>query len=168
MPESAQYPLRNTTPISYLMGMESPLESFETILEESFTTEPMELDKSSARAMSVESLNTLLTSLPEISIPPTLYNPLPLQCLAANALPESVRNEIDGVIAKYSDLTDGDSGVMEALDKLPVDSISSRCAVTEQEDCISTVTEQVGSDTVDKDIETLTAALHKALGMEVC
>lgn len=159
MPESTQYYLRST---SYHTAMDLPFDSltFDTIAEESFSSEPIDLDKS-ARAMSVESLNTLLTRLPEISIPLTLYNPLPLQCLAANALPDTVRNEIDGVIAQYSNL--------EGVDTVKpcVDSFESRCAVTEQEDCVRTETEQDGSDAVDRDIETLTAALHKALGIEV-
>lgn len=51
---------------------------------------------------STESLNTLLSSLPEVIIPETLYNPLPLQCLAAGALPEAVREEIDQVLDHYS------------------------------------------------------------------
>ena len=46
---------------------------------------------------SVESLDTLLSYLPDIVIPEPLYNPLPLQCLAANALPEAVRIEIERV-----------------------------------------------------------------------
>ena len=41
-------------------------------------------------------------NLPEISLPRPIYNPLPLQCLAASALPESVQREIDEVIALYS------------------------------------------------------------------
>ena len=152
MPEGTHYYLRST---SYFTAMDLPFDSFDTIAEESFSLEP--LDKS-ARAMSVESLNTLLARLPEISIPPTLHNPLPLQCLAASALPDNVRNEIDGVIAQYSNL----DGVDPAKP-----CVESRCAVTEQQDCVSTETEQDGSDAVDKDIETLTAALHKALGIEV-
>ncbi len=47
---------------------------------------------------SVESLNTLLTCLPDIVIPEPLYNPLPLQCLAANALPEAICKEIEQVL----------------------------------------------------------------------
>lgn len=46
---------------------------------------------------SVESLNTLLSYLPDIVIPEPVYNPLPLQCMAANALPEPVRKEIERV-----------------------------------------------------------------------
>ncbi len=78
------------------------------------------------RTMSVESLNTLLSKLPEISIPATLFNPLPLQCIAANALPKNVRAEIDGVIAQYTELE--------------------------------------GSD---EDVDNLTPALHRALGIEL-
>lgn len=51
---------------------------------------------------STESLNSLLRSLPEVVIPETLHNPLPLQCLAASALPEAVREEIDRVLDHYS------------------------------------------------------------------
>ncbi len=68
------------------------------------------------RTMSVESLNTLLSQLPEISIPATLFNPLPLQCIAANALPKNVRAEIDGVIAQYT--VEGNDGDIEDVDNL--------------------------------------------------
>lgn len=55
---------------------------------------------------STESLNSLLRSLPDVVIPETLYNPLPLQCLAASALPEAIREEIDGVLDRYSTVMD--------------------------------------------------------------
>ena len=54
------------------------------------------------RAKSVESLNSLLTRLPDIVIPETLHDPLPLQCLAANALPQSVREDIDSIMEQYA------------------------------------------------------------------
>ena len=54
---------------------------------------------------SVESLTTLLTCMPDIVIPEPLYNPLPLQCLAANALPEAVCREIDQVLRECSTMT---------------------------------------------------------------
>lgn len=53
-------------------------------------------------AKSTESLNTLLMSLPDIVIPDLVRNPLPLQCLAANALPESIRMDINKVLEEYS------------------------------------------------------------------
>lgn len=53
-------------------------------------------------AKSVESLTSLLSSLPDIVIPETLHNPLPLQCLAASALPESISEEIDQVLKEFS------------------------------------------------------------------
>jgi len=53
-------------------------------------------------AKSVESLTSLLRRLPDVVIPEPLYNPLPLQCLAANALPDLVRQEIDSVLNQYS------------------------------------------------------------------
>ena len=58
------------------------------------------LNMSRDSAKSVESLNTLLMSMPEISIPPPVHNPLPLQCLAASALPVELKREIDVVIAE--------------------------------------------------------------------
>ena len=60
------------------------------------------LNKSRDSAKSIESLNTLLMSMPEISIPSPVRNPLPLQCLAASALPAGLRREIDGLIAEYA------------------------------------------------------------------
>ena len=135
--------------------MESPIEpgvSYDLIndteLEGSGTMEK------SDRTMSVESLNTLLGKLPEISIPPTLYNPLPLQCLAANALPDGVKAEIDGVIAQYSDCP---------VSSADLECSESPCAMSESTDSIA----EEGSSMLDKDVDSLTAALHKALGIEV-
>ena len=54
------------------------------------------------RIASTESLNTLLMNLPDIIIPEPLCSPLPLQCLALNALPDSIRKEIDGILEEYS------------------------------------------------------------------
>jgi len=51
---------------------------------------------------SLDSLNTLLDKLPDIVIPEPVHNPLPLQCLAAGSLPESVRSEIDTVLSEFS------------------------------------------------------------------
>ena len=48
-----------------------------------------------------ESISSL-PDIPDIFIPLPLFNPLPLQCLAANALPDELKSEIDGVIALYS------------------------------------------------------------------
>lgn len=59
------------------------------------------LNRSRDSAKSIESLNTLLMRMPEIHIPTLVHNPLPLQCLAASALPPELRREIDGVIAEY-------------------------------------------------------------------
>ena len=59
------------------------------------------LNRSRDSAKSIESLNTLLMRMPEIYIPTLVHNPLPLQCLAASALPPELRREIDGVIAEY-------------------------------------------------------------------
>ena len=85
------------------LSMDSSVDYNELVstFEESFA-ESRPLSKSRDSAKSVESLNTLLMSMPEISIPPLIHNPLPLQCLAANALPTELRREIDGVIAEYS------------------------------------------------------------------
>ena len=62
--------------------------------------EEWSLNRSRDSAKSIESLNTLLMSMPEISIPSPVRNPLPLQCLAASALPAELRREIDGLIAE--------------------------------------------------------------------
>ena len=138
---------RNT---SYPLAMESPIDpevSYESVKD----VDSSDAMEKSDRTMSVESLNTLLSKLPEISIPPTLYNPLPLQCLAASALPEGVRAEIDGVIAQFSDC--------------PVSSecSASPCTMSESTDSVA----EEGSSMMDKDVDSLTAALHKALGIEV-
>ena len=45
-----------------------------------------------------------LLALPEICIPPPLFTPLPLQCLAASALPDGVKREIESVTASVADL----------------------------------------------------------------
>lgn len=39
---------------------------------------------------------------PDIIIPPPVFSPLPLQCLAAEALPDRLKREIEGVIAECS------------------------------------------------------------------
>jgi hypothetical protein len=64
--------------------------------------EESSLNRSRDSAKSIESLNTLLMRMPDISIPSPVHNPLPLQCLAANALPMELRREIDGLIAECS------------------------------------------------------------------
>ena len=90
---------------SYFTPLQSQEGSYRFITEEEeeegFCGEE-ECNLSRETARSIESLNTLLLNLPDIEIPELLYNPLPLQCLAANALPESVRLEIDGVLKEYS------------------------------------------------------------------
>lgn len=40
----------------------------------------------------------------EILIPALLYNPLPLQCLAADALPIQIKEEIDQITSAYGDM----------------------------------------------------------------
>lgn len=99
--------------------------SYDTILEEeeeielraeldsccaNLASSPLECQQDLTRAKSVESLNSLLSRLPDIVIPETLHNPLPLQCLAFNALPEIVREDIDGVLSEFS----SSSAVMDA------------------------------------------------------
>ncbi len=39
---------------------------------------------------------------PDIIIPPPLFSPLPLQCLAADALPDAVKREIEIIVAEYA------------------------------------------------------------------
>ena len=59
---------------------------------------------------STESLDSL-DLLPDIVIPPLLRDPLPLQCLAASALPKQLREELDSIVEQYSgvDCEDGDA-----------------------------------------------------------
>lgn len=45
-----------------------------------------------------------IAGLPDIVIPPSRYNPLPLQCLAANALPNQVKDEIDRITSEYREM----------------------------------------------------------------
>ena len=40
----------------------------------------------------------------EILVPTLLYNPLPLQCLAADALPIQIKEEIDQITSEYGDM----------------------------------------------------------------
>ena len=40
----------------------------------------------------------------EVLIPTLLYNPLPLQCLAADALPIQIKEEIDQITSAYGDM----------------------------------------------------------------
>jgi len=140
MPESEVY-----------FGMESPSAmdhptlSFEFLRDKEHST--CDFKQRTERTLSVESLNSLLSKMPEISIPSTLYNPLPLQCLAVNALPNGVKREIDGVIAEYT---------------AHASTAESGCSVSKQP--VTTA----ASDAVDtEDIDSLTTALHKALGIEV-
>ena len=82
MPESHWQP-------SFPLAMDSM--QYEIIPEES----SFELEKGSAMELSID----ILAALPEISIPSLLVDPLPLQCLAANALPDRVKREIESVTA---------------------------------------------------------------------
>ena len=59
------------------------------------------LETSKGKLAKAESISSL-PDIPDIFIPLPLFNPLPLQCLAANALPDELKSEIDGVIALYS------------------------------------------------------------------
>ncbi len=61
-----------------------------------------ELVSSRNSTRSLDSLDTLLMTLPDIVIPDPIRNPLPLQCLAAGALPECLRQEIDVVLKEYT------------------------------------------------------------------
>lgn len=73
-----------------------------------------ELNNQLKSTMSTESLSSLLMSLPEVVIPETVYNPLPLQCLAAGALPEAVREDIDRVLNYYSGRKSCSTGRMQS------------------------------------------------------
>ena len=59
-------------------------------------------------------------SLPDIVIPAPLHNPLPLQCLAADALPEQVKEEIDRITAHYGTMDAGTSEATVTEDKQTV------------------------------------------------
>ena len=102
MPEGRVSSMQEGQPSS-LQPVDFSMDDFE---REAGLLEPDEpestLNRSRDSAKSVESLNTLLMSMPEISIPSPLHNPLPLQCLAASALPMELRREIDGLIAEYA------------------------------------------------------------------
>ena len=68
------------------------------------------LGTSKGKLAKAESISSL-PDIPDIFIPLPLFNPLPLQCLAANALPDELKSEIDGVIALYSaDSTESTAG----------------------------------------------------------
>lgn len=54
---------------------------------------------------SMESMDMFLNNLPDIYIPDPVYNPLPLQCLAENSLPESVRSEIDSILREFAEIS---------------------------------------------------------------
>ena len=69
------------------------------------------------RAMKTDSASSL-PDIPEIVIPPPLFNPLPLQCLAANALPDEVKSEIESVITLYS--ADSAGSIGDACDDASV------------------------------------------------
>ena len=87
---------------STLQPMDLPMDEFEADPCEAAGLLESSLNRSRDLAKSIESLNTLLMSMPEISIPNLVHNPLPLQCLAASALPVELRREIDGLIAEYA------------------------------------------------------------------
>ena len=63
------------------------------------------LETSKGQLAKAESMSSL-PDIPDIFIPLPLFNPLPLQCLAANALPDELKSEIDSVIALYSGSAD--------------------------------------------------------------
>lgn len=63
------------------------------------------LETSKEQLAKAESMSSL-PDIPDIFIPLPLFNPLPLQCLAANALPDELKSEIDSVIALYSGSAD--------------------------------------------------------------
>ena len=104
MPESSTSPTQENRLSQQSMDM--PMERHDDDLSSSDNVlcldSPGHMNTSLNSAKSVESLNTLLMSMPEISIPSPVYNPLPLQCLAVSALPAQLREEIDGVIAEYA------------------------------------------------------------------
>ena len=64
--------------------------------------------------------------LPDIIIPAPLHNPLPLQCLAADALPKQVKEEIDRITAHYGAADAGESEAAETKDKQMVSKFRNR------------------------------------------
>lgn len=106
---------------------------------------------------SVESLTTLLNCLPDIVIPEPLYNPLPLQCLAASALPEAVCREIQQVIEECSSMTstasptrrsqaDQDSSFESELEVLEQDNVTS--GLKEERTIAEEISPSVGENSV--------------------
>lgn len=95
MPEGRGKLIRN--PSYPLAIMQSPIQ-FDVIREETIP----ELERST------DSLDDLF-NLPEIIIPPPLFDPLPLQCIAWQALPEEERREIDSVVALYANVDDSNA-----------------------------------------------------------
>ena len=62
------------------------------------TTPPLDfVDTEEQEIMDEEEDICKSLGLSEISVPAMLYNPLPLQCLAAEALPDNIKEEIDQV-----------------------------------------------------------------------
>ena len=102
MPEGSASSMQN--PQFSLQPVDFSMDDFEReaglLLEPDHELEESSLNRSRDSAKSIESLNTLLMRMPEISIPSPVRNPLPLQCLAASALPMELRREIDGLIAE--------------------------------------------------------------------
>jgi len=97
MPEE-RFPLRDP-----LVVMETSANVDDNVFLCSTTAE------TSATATKTDSSGSL-PDIPEITIPPPLFNPLPLQCLAANALPDEVKSEIESVITLYSADSAGSTG----------------------------------------------------------
>ena len=101
MPEGRVSSIQEEGQLSSLQPVDFSMDDFEReagLLE--LDEQESTLNRSRDSAKSIESLNTLLMRMPEISIPSPLHNPLPLQCLAASALPKELRREIDGLIAE--------------------------------------------------------------------
>lgn len=65
----------------------------------------MECHPQKLQPMTASANSEMCTSaeLPDIVIPLPLHNPLPLQCLAAAALPDQVKQEIDTITDRYAE-----------------------------------------------------------------
>lgn len=122
--------------------------------------EESSLNRSRDSAKSIESLNTLLMRMPDISIPSPVHNPLPLQCLAANALPMELRREIDGLIAECSLFCENQDQAHAQVAASSVNTSDSDATVTDVDGSRATVdAEEVDSASAEQ----VSAELHDSL-----
>ena len=83
---------------SYYFAIESPIPLHHSAKK----PEEAPISATDTSTMDNAVLDISISDLPEVSIPPPLSSPLPLQCLAANALPDQTKKEIESVIAEFN------------------------------------------------------------------